>query len=120
MKIYLLVANSCRASLYRCESLSTKGLILEREFEHPESRAKGTDLASDGQGRVFSDHGPRCSHEEVTSPKEYESKKFAIELVDIIKNLNIGTQSEYKFVLVAPSKFYRNMKLHFGSNFSGF
>lgn len=117
MKTYVLVANASRAALYRCDNLRTQPLVSEKHFEHPESREKGLSLSSDGQGRVHSDRGPRGAYEDPITPKEYEAMRFAKELADAVKALNITSQSEEKIVIVAPSKFYGMMKKHFGSHF---
>jgi protein required for attachment to host cells len=117
MKSYILVANSSVATLYHCENLRTKPLVVVKNFEHPESRRKGMDLASDADGHYQTDHNCRASYSEKTSPKEYEAERFAKELIDAIKALNLSAQSTEKLIIVVPAHFHGVMKKHFGTHF---
>ena len=100
-KTWVLVANSSEAKLFSREN-PNNGLDLLKDFTHPESREKGTDLASDRAGHYESTgHG---SFVEQTSPKEYEAGRFARELAGELDAGRTGNRYE-RLILVAPSKF---------------
>ncbi len=71
MKQWVLVADASRARIFSVPEKDGKPWTLEKEFEHPESRAKATDLTTDVPGRVKQSfgQGSRPAMEEPTDPK---------------------------------------------------
>jgi protein required for attachment to host cells len=105
---WLLVANGSEARLFETE-FRPKTLNLLQEFNHPESRDKGSELASDKSGHYQGDASTggstQGSFNEPTDPKEYEMERFAGELVQA---LDAGrTANSYQHLIVASSpKFH--------------
>jgi protein required for attachment to host cells len=105
---WLLVANGSEARLFETE-FRPKSLTLLQQYTHPESREKGSELASDRPGHYQGDAGVGgASHgafNEATDPKEYEMERFAGELV---KSLEAGRiANSYQHLIIASSpKFH--------------
>lgn len=97
---WILVANASRARLFENTGIN-KGLTLVSEFEHPASRMKSADLASDRPG-----HMPRSGHSQgsrqpATDPKQNEVEHFA---KDIANTLEMGRgQNGYERLIVAAA-----------------
>jgi protein required for attachment to host cells len=100
---WVVVANSSRARLF--ESRAASGtLALVREFEHPESRAKGVDLVSDRPGHTATDQGRRTALDPDTEPKRVAQEHFARELSHALEQGRV--QNRYSgLVLVASAPF---------------
>jgi protein required for attachment to host cells len=87
--------------------MAIKTLTLVKEFNHPQSRQKGTELASDRSGH-FNGDTSGASHgafNEATTPKSYERERFAMELAE---TLNKGRNAhEYnKLIIVSSPRFH--------------
>lgn len=105
-RTFVLVADASRARLYLHNEGSSQ-LSVAEEFEHPESRAKNLDLASDKPGRAFSSGGTgmgRSAMESPTEPKEVEAEKFARELGHRLAAL-CDAHAFDDLVIAAPPKF---------------
>lgn len=109
MATWLLVANASCARLYETQP-RPRTLTLVKSFEHPASRDKGEDLASDRPGHIQTDNpgGEAAAHSafnEPTSPKEYEHERFAMMLA---KELEDGrTHNRFdQLILVASPQFH--------------
>jgi len=100
---WVVVANSSRARLF--ESRGPGGsLALLREFEHPESRAKGGELVSDRPGHTATDQGRRTALDPDTEPKRVAQEQFARELGHALEQGRV--QNRYAgLVLVASAPF---------------
>lgn len=119
---WLIVANASQATLYETESHPST-LKLLKEFIHPASRAKGSDLASDRPGHFQAEargmegttHG---SFNEPIDPKEYEQERFAIELA---RELDAGrTANRYKnLIIVASPHFHGVLNKHMNEHVAG-
>jgi protein required for attachment to host cells len=107
---WVLVANASEAHLYTTERLGEEMSILQ-EFSHPESRAKGTTLASDRPGNNHSRGSNMGSMGDPVDPKEFEAKRFASELA---KEMDKGrtAQAFRRLVLVAVPHFQGLLKSH--------
>jgi len=100
---WIVVANSSRARLFERRGAS-EGLVLVREFEHPESRAKGGDLVSDRPGHTATDQGRRTALDPDTEPKRVAQEQFARELGHALEQGRV--QNRYGgVVLVASAPF---------------
>ena len=109
MATWLLVANASCARLYKTQP-RPRTLTLVKSFEHPASREKGEELASDRPGRIQTDNpgGETAAHgayNEPTSPKEYEHERFAMLLA---KTLEDGRTHNHfdQLILVASPQFH--------------
>jgi protein required for attachment to host cells len=86
-------------------SLSDPEVI--KEFEHPDSRVKGSELMADDRGRTR----PRSKKSvrgaavaRPTPPREVEARKFSRELADFLR-LGRAHNQYRKLILVAPPQF---------------
>jgi protein required for attachment to host cells len=114
MTTWILVVNAAEAKLLTSENLRVGELELVREFAHPESRKKATELTSDKPGHYKTDMGARSAYIK-NDPKEVEAEYFAIQLAHELK---AGwDHNKYKsLVVVAPAHFYGLMKKHLDSH----
>ncbi|HSH06994.1 MAG TPA: host attachment protein [Burkholderiales bacterium] len=102
-KTWIVVANSSRARLFERHAAGGE-LALVREFEHPESRAKGGDLVSDRPGHTATDQGRRTALDPDTEPKRVAQEQFARELGHTLEQGRV--QNRYGgLVLVASAPF---------------
>lgn len=103
---WILIANASQARLFKSEKPYHE-IELIKEFNHPESRAKTSDLVTDNNGRILNRgrSSPSSVYQEPTSPKEVEMERFAHELAE---QLNSGrTSNQFSgLVLIAPSQFH--------------
>jgi len=100
---WVMVANSSRARLFERRAAGSD-LALVREFEHPESRAKGGDLVSDRPGHTATDQGRRTALDPDTEPKRIAQEQFARELGHALEQGRV--QNRYGgVVLVASAPF---------------
>ncbi len=106
-KTWILVANGSQARLYANHGVK-KGLNLVKEFSHPESREKASDLVSDQQGSFMGQGNGRGSFIAL-DPKENEMEHFALELA---KELEDGrTHNHYsRLILVSSPHFLGLLK----------
>lgn len=96
-KIRVMVANASTAKCYET-SKAGRRLDLVKEYNHPQSREKGTDLITD-----------RPFFYDKTSPKEVEADRFAKQLADDLKHFM--NQYEY-LVMIAPPHFHGLLNKH--------
>lgn len=119
---WLIVANASQATFYETEH-KPKTLKLLKEFLHPASRAKGSELASDRPGHYQGEargmegttHG---AFNEAVDPKDYEKERFAIELA---KELDAGrTANSYEhLIIVASPHFHGLLNKHMNEHVAG-
>ena len=105
---WILVANAARARLFENTGIS-KGLTLLSEFDHPQSRLKGSDLVSDRPGFMQSSGNGHGARQPATDPKQNEAEHFAQE---IARNLEQGRgHNKYeRLILVVGSPFLGTLK----------
>lgn len=111
MTTWILVADSAKARILSSENLRIiSELQLLRELEHPDSRKKTSELASDKPGHYKTDGGMRGSYDK-NEPKEVEAEYFAIQLAHELK---AGwDQNKYKhLIIVTPAHFYGLLGKH--------
>ncbi len=105
---WLLIANGSEARLFETE-FRPKTLNLLQEIQHPESREKGAELASDKSGHYQGDASTsgstQGSFNEPTDPKEYEMERFAGELVQVLETGRNANSFEHLIVASSP-KFH--------------
>jgi protein required for attachment to host cells len=105
MKQWVLVADASRARIFSIPE-DNKPWQLERELEHPASRAKATDLTTDVPGRVKQSFGAgsRPAMEDPTDPKEVEAQTFARSLAAALEQ-GLNQNRFERLTLVAPPHF---------------
>ena len=97
---WILVANSSEAQLYVNDGPKT-GLKLLKEFSHPKSRAKGSELITDRPGHYKSSGTARGAFAQETEPREQEKERFAHTLAT---HLDRGrTTNKYQRLILAAS-----------------
>lgn len=109
MTTWLLVANASCARLFETQD-RPRSLQLVQEYQHPASREKGEDLASDRPGHIQTDiaGGEAASHSsfaEPTSPKDYEHERFAMELAKVLEEGRTHNRFD-SLMLVASPQFH--------------
>jgi protein required for attachment to host cells len=102
---WILVADASRARLFAIGS-KVNHWSLRKEFAHPASAAKVSEILTDKAGRVQQRMatGKRSAVETPTSPKETEAKRFAHELAAELVREH-GRNSYSRLVLVAAPQF---------------
>jgi protein required for attachment to host cells len=111
---WILVADASRAQIFAHEKTG-EGLSLVREFQHPESRLKASEIASDRAGRQESKGTGRGSMVERADPKKYEAERFAIELAHALEQGRAAGIYQ-KLVLVAPAHFIGLLHQHLSAH----
>lgn len=110
MKQWVLVADASRARIFSIpeNNKPQKPLpwVLEKEFDHPEGRARATELTTDVPGRVKQSFGAnsRPAMEEPTDPKEVEAQSFARQLAESLEQ-GLNRNKFERITLVAPPHF---------------
>ena len=101
-KVWILVANSSQAKIFRAEE-GSQVLVVHGVFFHDDSRLMNHDLVSDGSGREsVSMMSGSDTYDPKTSPKMKEAHLFANELADFLqKGLNKG-EYERVYIVAKP------------------
>jgi len=105
---WALIANGSEARLFETDD-HLKKLTLVQQFNHPESREKGSDLASDRPGH-YQGETTEASHgafNEPTDPKAYEMERFAIELAKILEEGRV--HNRYGGLIIASSPHFHGL-----------
>ena len=103
MNTWVLIASSNKARLFNTEKIGDEMECIN-EFEHPESRQKGGDLASDRPGHYQSKGTGHGAFVETTDPKEHEAEIFADELADVLDKGRVN--NEYKKLVIAAAPHF--------------
>lgn len=112
-EIWILVADAAIANIYSTTNLHDDShLSLIKEFKHPESRMKTSDLVSDRTGRYMAGDKAHGTYSEQTSPKEVEADRFAMELAHTLKSAQESNHFD-QLIIVAPAHFHGLLKKHF-------
>lgn len=102
--IWILAANSSRATLYSADS-PIAPLTQLAEFDNPDARAKASELGADRPGRTYDRHGAgRHAMEFELDPQEREQLRFAKALADTLEKGRVENAYE-RLVLVASPAF---------------
>jgi len=107
---WILVANACQAKLLQNHKRFGP-LELVKEFNHPESRTKTSELVSDRPGHNQSKGNGHGSLVEQSDPKSYEALRFAKELAEALEAGRTGNRYE-RVVVVAPPQFLGQLNTH--------
>jgi len=105
---WILVSNASAGRIFK-NTGPNKGLEIVREFKHPQSREKNSDLVSDRPGHNPGAGNGHGSFVPATTPKEHEADVFALELA---RELDAGrVENRYsRLVLVASPAFMGQLK----------
>lgn len=79
-KTLVLIANAAAARGFSYQAKEEFSLV--KEFSHPESRQKGSDLVSDRPGRSEGKGGGHGAFVPANNPKQIEAERFAYELAE--------------------------------------
>lgn len=110
MNTWVLVASASEARIFGTEKIGNQ-MECMKEFNHPESRGKGSDLTSDRPGHYQSKGTGHGAFVDATDPKEYEAERFAAELARELENGR--TSNAYrKLVVVAAPHFHGLINSH--------
>lgn len=90
--------NSCRFYSY---DKKLEKLTLLKELNHPESKLRNIDLASDRPGHYKGDTTARGAYQPHMEPKEIEVVNFAREIAQELEKQS-QTKEYKKFILIAP------------------
>lgn len=113
---WIVIANASSAKIYT----KLKGdhqLSLIKEFEHPDSRKKASELMSDGVGRYKARDSATGTYSPRTEPKLVEAEHFAKQLADVLEHAR-KTNDFKSLILVAPSHFQALIKNHISDQLS--
>lgn len=100
---WILVSNASSGKILR-NTGPNKGLEIVREFDHPQSREKNSDLVTDRPGHNQGHGNGHGSYVPATTPKEHEADIFALELARELEAGRVGREYD-RLVLVAPPAF---------------
>ena len=109
MSQWILVANASCASLYNSKNLRTHDLSLVKDFSHPDSRKKISDLVSSRSGSFRGNIGSSAAYER-TNPKDVEAQVFAQELCKELKEA--CTSKTETLYIVTTAHFYGLLEKH--------
>lgn len=107
---WILVANAAQAKLYANQG-PNKGVELVNEYEHPESRVKGSELVSDRPGHNQghgNGHGAYVQH---MDPKQNAADHFARHLAGMLEEGRAKGLYE-RLILAASTPFHGVLKQH--------
>src|SRR3989304_2009389 len=114
-KTWILVANAAEAKILTTDNLRVGELELVREFAHPESRKKASELMSDKPGHFKTDGNAHSAYSSKSDPKEVEAEHFAIQLAHELKAS--WDKNQYKkLIIVTSAHFYGLIKKHMHDN----
>ena len=93
----VMIANAGGARVFRYQTQEEFSLV--KEFSHPQSRQKGSDLVSDRPGHSEAKGGGHGAFIPSNGPKQIEAQRFASELADWLDGER--RQNRYKQVMLA-------------------
>lgn len=111
---WILVANASMAKLYANHGIK-KGLELIKEFSHPESREKSSNLVSDRPGHNPGTGNGHGSFVPPSSPKEVEAGRFAQELACAVEEGRVSNFYD-RLILVASKPFSGMLNTEFSQH----
>jgi protein required for attachment to host cells len=105
MRTWILLADAANARLYESSTGSPSDFTPVRDFTHPESRMRASELESDKPGRVKQSTGQRAAMEPPTPRKKVEAEKVARELAHALEE-GVDKGGFERLILVLPPHFY--------------
>jgi len=102
-RTWIVLADAASARLF--QPAGPRGnWALVAELQHPESRARDSDLVTDRPGRVKQSKGYRSAMESPTPPKKVEIRKFARQLAKALED-GLQKKAYERIILAAPPAF---------------
>jgi protein required for attachment to host cells len=114
---WILVSNASSGKIFR-NTGPNKGLEMVKEFEHPQSREKNSNLVSDRPGHNPGAGNGHGSFVPASTPKEHEADVFALELARELDTGRIDKQYS-RLVLVASPAFLGQLNRHLNDSVRG-
>lgn len=114
---WILVSNASSGRIFK-NTGPNKGLEMVKEFEHPQSREKNSNLVSDRPGHNAGAGNGHGSFVPATTPKEHEADVFALELARELDAGRVGNQFA-RLVLVAPPAFLGQLNRRLNDSVKG-
>ncbi len=114
---WILVSNASSGRIFK-NAGPNKGLEVVKEFSHPLSREKNSNLVSDRPGHNPGAGNGHGSFVPATTPKEHEADVFALKLA---RELDAGrVDNQYsRLVLVASPAFLGQLSSHLNDSVKG-
>ena len=112
---WILVANSSEAKIFSVNKIKfingKEKLSLIKEFDHPDSRKKDTEIASDKLGHYQTGGLGHGSFVEATDPQKHEADNFAREVIEALEVSRVANQFR-DLILVVPPHFHGLLNKH--------
>lgn len=110
MITWIFVGDASYARVFKTTG-SVQKMQLVEEFDHPESRQRGSDLISDRPGSASVSAGIHGGTPSKTPPKEVEARHFAEQMARFL-NKGQAERAYDRLILVAPPHFLGLIKGH--------
>ena len=98
---WILVANASHARLFNLEA--PESLALVKEFSHPQSRERASDLVTDKPGHYQSDGGKHGNFMPAETPKREEMERFAQQLAHELDHRRAANQYQHLILVASPA-----------------
>jgi protein required for attachment to host cells len=108
---WIVVANGARAVLYSRAEGDEATLNAEIELEHPDTRRKGTDLATDRPGAVRGHGSDSTRYVPHMTPKQIELDHFGQQIADELDRAHRAGRFA-RLTLVASNPFLGILRSH--------
>ena len=100
-KTWFVISNAATARIYSQTGQHDK-LHLEKELNHPESRMKGSMLASDRPGHNQTSGDGHGAYVEKSEPKEFETERFAAEIIHYLDSARVKNSFDDLVIAASP------------------
>ncbi|MBI5612536.1 MAG: host attachment protein [Gammaproteobacteria bacterium] len=98
---WILVANASHARLFNLEA--PESLALVKEFSHPQSRERASDLVTDKPGHYQSDGGKHGTFSPEETPKREEMERFAQHLAHELDHQRAAGHYQHLILVASPA-----------------
>jgi protein required for attachment to host cells len=102
-RTWIVLADAASARMYAPQA-NGRDWTLAAELDHPQGRAKESELGRDKPGRVKQSSGQRSAMEPPTPRKKVEMEKFARQIAQALDEALVRNAYD-RLVLVAPPAF---------------
>ena len=100
-KTWYVIADAATARVYS-QTDKHDELHLEKELNHPESRMKGSMLASDRPGHYQTTGDGHGAYVEKSEPKEFEAERFATEITHYLESGRVQNAFDDLIIVASP------------------
>src|SRR5437764_15038631 len=116
-RTWIVLADAASARLYEAGEVPGNWALVA-ELQHPESRARDSELGTDKPGRVKQSKGSRSAMEPPTPPKKVAVQKFARQVAKALED-GLLKKAYERLILVAPSAFLGVLRSELGDRVGG-